>query len=268
MMQTEAGAASESELLVTDAGAARVLTLNRAGRANALSPSLARDLADALVAAEEDGAVRAIVVAAAGTRHFCAGADLKIRSSKDRAGKPVRSAMRGLRRSVFEILLECLKPTLAAIEGDAYGAGLELALCCDLRIASESARFCLPEARRGLSAQYATVLLPNIVPRGIAFEMLFTGDSMDSSRALAVGLVNAVVPSGAALERARTMAQTIAGNAPISLRRMKETMSRAQNLPVPLALRLNEGVSPHGTADSREGARAFVERRAPVFRGD
>lgn len=257
----------EAELLVTTAEGVRTLTLNRPRHANALSPSLARDLAEAIVTAEQDPEVRVIVLAAAGQRHFCAGADLKIRSSKDEAGKPVRNAMRGSRRSVFEILLECLKPTIAAMDGSAYGAGLEMALCCDLRIAGEGAVFCLPEARRGLSAQYATVLLPNLVPRAIAYEMLFTGASIDSARAMTIGLVNRVVTSGDARSAAQSMAAAIAGNAPISLRRMKETMSRAQNLPLPLALRLNEGLSPHGTEDSREGVKAFAEGRAPVFRG-
>jgi len=256
------------ELLVASDGGVRILTLNRPSHANALSPDLARALAEAVVAADEDPEVRVIVLTASGARHFCAGADLKIKSSKDRAAKPVRNAMRGLRRSVFEIILESLKPTLAAIEGAAYGAGLELALCCDIRMASEAAHFCLPEAARGLSAQFATVLLPNIISRPVACEMLFTAEPMDSARALSVGLVNAVVPTGSALERTLAMARTIAGNAPISLRRMKETMSRAQNLPLPLALRLNEGLSPHGSADSKEGARAFVERRPPVFRGE
>lgn len=257
----------EDELLVHDEAGVRVLTLNRPARANALSPQLSRRLADAFAEAEDDASVRAVVLASAGGRHFCAGADLKMRSQANQASRPIRTPMRGARRSLFEIVLENLKPTIAAVEGAAFGAGLELALCCDLRVASKSATFCLPEARRGLSAHYGTVLLPQIVPRGIAFEMLLGGAAINSERAFATGLVNKVAPDGGALEAALQMAHAIAANAPLTVRRMKETMSKAQGLPTAAALRLNEGLSPLGSLDSKEGARAFVEGRPPKWQG-
>lgn len=260
-------ASDDQDLLVHDDSGVRVLTLNRPAHANALSPQLSRGLAEAFVEAEDDDSVRVVVLAGAGGRHFCAGADLKVRAQANQASRPIRRPMRGTRRSLFEIVLENLKPTIAAVEGAAYGAGLELALSCDLRVCSSGATFCLPEARRGLSAHFGTVLLPQIVPRGIAFEMLYGGAPIGSERAYAVGLVNQVTPDGGALDAALGMAHAIAANAPLTVRRMKETVSKAQGQPTAVALRLNEGLSPLGSLDSREGARAFVEGRPPKWQG-
>lgn len=257
----------EDDVLVEDDGGIRILTLNRPARANAIAPATSRRLAQAFADAEDDESVRSLILTGAGGRHFCGGADLKIRSKEDSTQQPRRLPMRGTRRSLFEIVLENFKPTIAAIDGAAYGGGLELALCCDLRIASESATFCLPEARRGLSAHYGTILLPQVVSRGIAFEMLYTAAPIDSGRALACGLVNKVVPDGEALGAAKQLARTIASNAPLTVRRMKETVSKAHGVPTALALRLNEGASPLGSLDSKEGARAFVEGRKPVWQG-
>lgn len=255
-----------AQLLIRDHGAVRVLTLNRPERANALNASLKTALATALMAAEDDPAVRVIVLAAKG-RHFCGGIDLRDRAEADGAGEPLRAPARGLQKYHAEILLETWKPTIAAVEGPAVGGGFELVLACDMRVASENASFCFPEARRGMGGQFPITILPRVTNSALAFEMLYTGNPIDAARAREAGLLNRLVAPGEALAAALELAGQIAGNAPLSLRRIKETMVRASGLPTAVALRLNEGISPYESEDRKEGARAFLEKRPPVWSG-
>jgi enoyl-CoA hydratase len=241
----------------------RVLTLDRPERRNALSTAIQADLVDALLSVAEDG-VRAVVLTGNGPA-FCAGLDLKEIRERDERGEPFRPPMNRPGRNLFEVVTETPVPVIAALGGAAVAGGFELALACDLRIAAPGIPMGLPEAKIGMGANFASVVLPKRIPMGIALEWLLTGEYVTSEDAARWGLVNRITddPLSAALE----LAGTIAGNAPISVRRMKETAVKGLELPLWQALRLDVGLNPYLSEDRKEGIAAYLEKRAPRWSG-
>jgi len=245
------------------AGGIALITLDRPEVRNAVD----KPTADALASAVDEVDMRsdvcvAIITGAGGT--FCAGMDLKAFSAtKERPLHDVRGA--------FGIVGKPpAKPIIAAIEGDALGGGLEIALACDLIVATRISKLGLPEVKRGLVAAAGGVIrLPRRIPKGVAMELILTGDSMSAERALELGLVNRVAEDGRALDVARDLAQAIAVNAPLAVRAAKRIAEESADWAMADAFRLQAPFTDEvrSSRDAVEGARAFVEKRRPRWAG-
>lgn len=266
---------SEGGLIVEVRDRVAYATLDRPERLNALSVGLTNDLVDAFDAFSSDPDIWAVLLSASGDRAFSAGADLKDMGSRDTAGAEAGNTrahrpavpMTGSRRNFFEVVMECSKPTVAAVFGWAMGGGCELALACDVRIAADDLRIGMPEAKRGLGANFGSVVLPRVVPVGLAYQMLYTGEPLDAQDALRWGLVQSVVPRDELADRAEALVRSIVANAPLTTQRYKAMISKGRDLSVAAALRLNVGPNPYLSEDRKEGVAAFLERRAPNWQG-
>lgn len=251
--------------------AVAVVTLNRPERRNALGGTLREDLVAAMERAGRDERVRAIVLTGAGSC-FCAGGDLRMLLDGVQApgGRPLRDKLEPQRDATLLAVYEASKPVIAAVNGPAFGAGMNLALAADIRIASQTARFCQSHVLRGLMPDYAgTYLLPRIVGHAKACELAYTGAIVDAQEALALRMVNAVVEPDALLPRALAMARTIARNAPLPVRLAKRALQQSHEGGIREALDRETAAQNvcFDTEDGREGLRAFLEKREPVFSG-
>lgn len=252
-------AASEVEYRVD--GNVGYLTLNRPEKLNAMTDAMYAAIGEAVTQAERDPAVRCVIVTGTG-RAFTSGHDLG--ELADRSGERSWQPYRPRR---FDNGLECSKPLIAAINGYALAGGLELALFCDIRIASEEAQFGAPEVKWGILHGYGAVRLPDMVGMSNAMQLVLTGDFIDAETALRIGLVSEVVAPEQLLPRAQEIAARIAANGPIAVRLIKELAYRGRELSPHDGLRLYQEFSRIANAsdDSREGTRAFVEKRTPQF---
>jgi enoyl-CoA hydratase/carnithine racemase len=248
-------------LEVTDAIA--TITLDRPVVRNAIDLPMAEAISAALDEIDERADVRVGVLVATGTV-FSAGMDLKAFSATGQ--RPLTAA-----RGAFGIVEHPpAKPLIAAVEGKALGGGFEIALACDLIVAGQDAQFGLPEVKRGLVATAGGVLrLPRRIPGAIAKEIILTGQPVRAQRAFDLGLVNRVVPPGTATAGARELAALIAANAPLAVRTAKLLADQSAHWPPEEAFTRQ---APHAdrvrsSADAAEGARAFIEKRAPVWTG-
>jgi enoyl-CoA hydratase len=239
-----------------------VISINRPQVRNAINAAVANLIAEALDELDADERLAAAVLTGVGGT-FCAGMDLKAFLAGERPVVPGRGFAGIAERSAE-------KPVLAAVEGHAVAGGCEVALACDMIVASEDARFGLPEVTRGLIAAGGGLLrLPQRIPRALAFELALTGETIGAARALEIGLVNRVVPAGQAREAAIEIARRIAGNAPLAVRATKRIIAESADWPASEAFeRQREIAEPvRESLDAREGARAFAEKRQPVWQG-
>ncbi len=242
------------------------ISLNRPEKLNALNDRLRQELAAAFEDARRDDGVRVVILTGAGDRAFSAGLDPKDLSAAQTS--PAERRESRLRRS--DPMEACEKPIIGAINGLAYGGGTELALRCDVRIASEKATFALAEVRRGLiPGSGGTQRLPRAVPRAVAMEMILTGDLIDAQEAFRVGLVSRVVPHEQLMAEAEKVARAICARAPVAVRFAKEAVAKGLEMTLEQGLRLEGDLSALliTTEDAREGPRAFAEQREPVWQG-
>jgi len=247
------------------------LTLNRPERLNALGDSLRDDLHDAIVRSSVDPDVRVIVVTGAG-KGFCAGGDVKAMNENREAGRerPVLEKVAPSRDRTLLAMQDAPQPIIAAVNGAAAGAGMNLALACDIRIASTAARFAQAFVRRGLHPDWGgTYFLPRIVGMAKAAEMIFTGDLIDADEALRLGIVSRVVPPEELMPAVHELARKIATGPPVAIRLARRALYHNAECDLRQALEFETFAQNvcQETEDAREGIRAFVEKRAPVFRG-
>lgn len=234
---------------------------------NLVTRELTEQLHDALTTLATADDVRAVVVTGRGDRAFCAGSH--IGEFEGLRGRVAEGKLL-LEKLVYRQLADLPMPTIAAIEGDALGGGLELALCCDLRIASAGARLGMPEVRLAvLPGSGGTQRLPRIVGPARAKELILTGRIITADEAGRIGLVNEVVPAGEARARADTVADEIAARGPLAVREAKRLIDAAMDLDLDagLAAELDASERVFASQDMVEGAQAFFDKRDPSYRG-
>ena len=258
------------DLIETVADRVATLTLNRPERLNALSSAMIDGLLEALPRLAADANTAVIVLTGAG-HGFCAGGDVKSMAdgSSQLGTEDAVQRLRG-RMEVSRLLHEIPKPTIAMVNGPAAGAGLALALACDLRIAAQSARFITAFAKVGFSGDFGgSYFLAKLAGTGKARELYYTGEPLDATQALALGVVNRVVPDAELVEATMTLAKRLARGPSIALGLMKQNFNAAENgtLSELLDLEAARQIQTARTQDHIEAARAFVEKRLPVFKG-
>jgi enoyl-CoA hydratase/carnithine racemase len=253
-------------LLVEHRNHVAYVTLNRPTALNALSTVLRRDLKQFFTDIQADHDTRLLVITGAG-RAFCAGADIK------EWREPTSMVEdRGDRRllNFWDAMSRCEHPIIAAINGYALGGGCELAMCCDIRIASDQAQLGLTEVTLGIiPGGGGTQRLPRLVGRGKALELILTGKRIDAHEALRLGLVEQVVPHDHLMAAVEELAQTIISRAPLAVKYAKEAIVRGLALPLAEGLKVEAELYTllRTTEDRMEGARAFKEKRPPQFKG-
>ena len=254
-------------LLIERDGAVAIVSLNRPKVLNALNSQTLTELASAMAAFKDDAGVGAIVLTGTGEKSFVAGADInELAALSPVAGK--EHARRG--QQIFDSIEQLGKPVIAAINGFALGGGCELAMACTLRIAADTARFGQPEINLGLIPGYAgSQRLPRLVGKGVALEILLTGDMIGAQRAHEIGLVNRVVPAAELMAEAKKLAHVLASKAPIAVRYILDAVNLGLDTPFAHGQYLETSLfgTIASSEDMREGTKAFLEKRKAVWQG-
>ncbi len=244
-----------------------VITVNRPKVLNALNMQTLDELRRTVLALKHDDAVRAVILTGAGEKAFVAGADINELAVQS----PVSGREHALAgQHVLDLVEQMGKPVIAAINGYALGGGCELAMACTLRLAADTARIGQPEINLGIVPGYAgTQRLARLVGRGLALEILLTGDPISAQEAHRIGLVNRVVPAGELMTESRKLAAALAAKAPVAVRYIIDAVNKG--LQMPLAEAQVYEATLFGlvasTDDMREGTKAFLEKRKPTFKG-
>jgi methylglutaconyl-CoA hydratase len=250
-----------------DNGIAQI-TLNRPEAANALSVNMLLELREALTECKFDRSVRCVIITGGGEKAFCAGADLKERAEMDPV--QVRKTLALIRGNMNAI--EALpQPVIAAVNGVAFGGGTELALACDIRIASQTAKLGLTETALGIiPGAGGTQRLPRLVGKGRAKELIFTARRIEANEALEIGLVEYVVPQKSLMDKAIELASQIVQNGPVAVTQAKFAIDKGYDvdLGTGLAIEQNAYEITIPTKDRLEGLKAFKEKRPPVYIGE
>jgi enoyl-CoA hydratase len=251
-------------LIQVETGSTTIIRLNNPPL-NLVTLELTKQLDAVLAAIEVDPGVRCVVITGTGERAFCAGSDVKeFETLQGRVGEGKLL----LEKAVYRRLARLAVPTIAAIQADALGGGLELALCCDLRVADKTAKLGLPEVRLGvMPGSGGTQRLPRIVGPAKAKELILMGEIITASQAEAMGLVNRATDEGESLSTAMSWAETIAARGPLAVKEAKRAIDMAGDTPLDegLARELDASERIFSSRDMLEGARAFFEKRPPEF---
>lgn len=249
------------------AGGVAWVTLNRRDVLNAINMAMRDELWDLMHAVEGDPDVRAVIFKGAGDRAFSAGADI---TEFGTAPSYVEARRARRERDLWGFMLSMDELLIAAVHGYALGAGVELPMCCDLRLASPDAVFGLPEVTLGyIPSAGGTQTLPRHVPPGVAMQMVLTGEPIDAAAAYTYGLVNRIVPRDGLYEEAESLARRILARGPLAVRLAKRAMLDGVELPLADGLALEAALASKAllSGDAREGLRAMREGRAPRFAG-
>jgi enoyl-CoA hydratase len=244
-------------------GHVAVITLNRPQKLNAVTPEMADAIVSAVGECNESDSIRCVILTGAGERAFCAGSDIRELDDYDTPWQ-FRN-----RPDYCDAVRALLKPTIAAVNGYAFGGGLETAMSCDIRIAADNAQFAAPEIKLGwIGGGGMAAHLTHSIGASNAALMLLTGDPVSAERALAWGLVSEVVPQGDLMARARAIAAVIASRAPIAAETAKANLKAAVSMPLEKAIEYERDLQTicFATEDAAEGRAAFKEKRSPVFR--
>ncbi len=247
-------------------GPVGLITIDRPEKRNALDGHVRCAFLGAVDAANRNRDVRAVIVTGAGDKAFVAGADIS--EFEGRSPTDQHRVMKA--PTIFEALERSPKPAIAAVNGYCLGGGMELALACDVRVASSAARFGQPEVNLGIiPGGGGTQRLPRIIGLGAALKMILTGEMIDAAEALRLGLVEEVVAPDQLLPRARVIAETIASKSPVAVSAAKEATRAALSLPLEDGLKLETALFAlcFASEDKAEGVRAFLEKRPAKFPG-
>lgn len=251
----------------TDTDGIALVTIRRPEKLNALNQTVISELGEAFRTAREDSSIKALILTGAGEKAFVAGADIA-EIAKTTAVEAEQLSRRG--QEVFRLLETMGKPSVAAINGFALGGGLELAMCCTIRIASADAKVGQPEVKLGIVPGYGgTQRLPRLIGRGRALELLLSGEPIDAAEAYRIGLVNAVAPKGELIQAAKQWAAKVVANGPLAVALTIEAVDCGLDSGLQQGLRF-EAMAFGLTAaseDRREGTAAFMEKRKAVFTG-